>query len=172
MYTIREYLYFMKMRRMSEDPKETGTGTWKVHGWNLDDSGNTTRRGTANRTTRTIRIGKYFEAGPDHIWRQGRVRSSLCRAQVGSLRVLGSSGSWVFGFFGSCKEGKGFVSEIAGMLQQASEKCRKISGTAGKPRVGYGTFPRLVSNILRVLWDITVFPPQGPHPKVQGYARN
>src|SRR6266481_264016 len=41
------------------------------------------------------------------------------------------------------------------MLQQASEKCRKISGTAGKPRVRYGTFPRLVSNILRVLRDIT-----------------
>src|SRR6266481_8360988 len=160
MYTIREYLYFMKNAlhvRGSEGNRDRNMeGTWKEHGWNLDDSGNTTRQGTANRTTRTIRIGKYFEAGPDHIWRQGRVRSSLCRAQVGSLRVLGSSGSWVFGFFGSCKEGKGFVSEIAGMLQQASEKCRKISGTAGKPQVGYGTFPRLVSNILRVLRDVTI----------------
>ena len=32
MYTIQEYLYFMEMCHMSEDPKEQGTGTWKVHG--------------------------------------------------------------------------------------------------------------------------------------------
>src|SRR6266481_2814727 len=57
-------------------------GTQKEHGRNLDDSGNTTRRGTGNRTTRTIRIRKYFEAGPDHIGRQGRIGSSLCRPRV------------------------------------------------------------------------------------------
>src|SRR6266481_5522630 len=100
MYTIREYLYFMEMCHMSEDPKEQGTGTWKEHGRNLDDSGNTTRQGTGNRTTRTIGIGKYFEAGPDHIGRQGQVGSSLCRARVGSLWVLGSSGPRVLGFSG------------------------------------------------------------------------
>ncbi len=41
------------------------------------------------------------------------------------------------------------------MLQQALEKCRKILGTAGKLQVGYRTFPRLVSIILRVLRDVT-----------------
>src|SRR6266481_6249972 len=162
MYTIREYLYFMKMRRMSEDPKETGTGTWKVHGWNLDDSGNTTRRGTAKRTTRTIRIGKYFEAGPDHIWRQGQVGSSLCRAWVGSLRVLGFSGSRVFRFFGSCKE----VSEglrncrdasgnCSGSLMKLLGKSWEVLGSAREPQEGYGTFLSLVSNVLRVLRDVT-----------------
>src|SRR6266481_1450258 len=132
MYTIREYLYFMKMRRMSEDPKETGTGTWKVHGWNLDDSGNTTRRGTANRTTRTIRIGKYFEAGPDHIWRQGQVGSSLCRARVGSLRVLGFSGFQVFWelqgrervCLGNCRD----AAASLGKMQENLGNCRETSG--------------------------------------------
>src|SRR6266481_1774402 len=100
-------------------------GTWKEPGRNLDDSGNTTRRGTANRTTRTIRIRKYFEAGPDHIWRQGWVGSSLCRARVGSLRVLGFSGSQIFGFFGSCKE----VSEGLRNCRDASGNC---SGSFGK----------------------------------------
>src|SRR6266481_6843343 len=111
MYMIRESLYLMEMCHVSEDPKEQGTGTWKVHGrymegtWkvhgrNLDDSGNTTRRGTGNRTTRTIRIRKYFEAGPDHIGKQGQVGSSLCRARVGLLWVLRFSGSRVLRFSG------------------------------------------------------------------------
>src|SRR6266481_8414080 len=97
---------------------------------------------------------EIFEVGPDHIGKQGRVGSSLYRAWVGLFQV--------FGFFRSCKE----VSEGLGNCRDASGNCSgslgkllgkswEGSGSAQEPLEGYGTFLSLVSNVLRVLQDIT-----------------
>src|SRR6266481_648503 len=100
---------------------------------------------------------RYREQNNMNNRNQGWVRSSLYRAQVGLF--------WVFGFFGSCKE----VSEGLGNCRDASGNCLgslwkllgkswEVSGSALEPQEGYGTFPRLglVSNILRVLQDVTL----------------
>src|SRR6266481_5245595 len=97
---------------------------------------------------------EIFEVGPDHIWKQGRVGSSLYRPRVGLFQV--------FGFFGSCKE----VSEGLGNCRDASGNCSgslrkllrkswEVSGSAREPWEGYRTFLSLVRNVLRVLWDVT-----------------
>src|SRR6266481_5035011 len=143
MYTIREYLYFMEMCHMSEDPKEQGTGTWKEHGRNLDDSGNTTRQGIGNRTTRTIGIGKYLRwdlttlgnrVGSGHpctglrsgcfrflgfrVFQelQGRVRVCLrnCRDAAASLRKMQEN-------IGNCREALGQVQNIPKISQHYFE---------------------------------------------------
>src|SRR6266481_6158086 len=78
-------------------------------------------QGTEQQNNRNQEI---FEVGPDHIGKQGQVRSSLYRAQVGLFRV--------FGFSGSCKE----VSEGLGNCRDASGDCsgslRKCLGASGR----------------------------------------
>src|SRR6266481_10076708 len=108
---------------------------------------------------------RYREQNNMNNRNQGWVRSSLYRAQVGLF--------WVFGFFGSCKEGsKGLGNcrdasgNCLGSLGKLLWKSWEVSGSAWEPREGYGTFLSLVSNVLRVLRDVTVFPPQGPRPEV------
>src|SRR6266481_8635539 len=120
---------------MSEDPKETGTGTWKVHGrymestWkehgrNLDDSGNTTRRGTGNRTIRTIGIRKYL-----------RRDLTTMGNRVGSGHPCTGLGSGYFGFSSFLGVARKLVkvSEIAEMPQEiAWEALGSCSGSLGK----------------------------------------
>src|SRR6266481_3429745 len=76
----------------------------------------TTRRGTANRTTRTIRIGKYFEVGPVHIWRQGH---------------FGSSGSRVLGFWGFLGVARKLV-KVSEIVEMPREIAREVLGSLGK----------------------------------------
>src|SRR6266481_9906085 len=97
---------------------------------------------------------EIFEVGPDHNGKQGLVGSSLYRSRVGLFQV--------FVFFGSCKE----VSEGLGNCRDASGNCSgslgkllrkswEVSGSAQEPWERYRTFMSLVSNVLRVLQDVT-----------------
>ena len=154
---------------MSENLKEPGTGTQKVYGRNMEGTeiiqGHNKMR-YREQNNKNNRNQEIFEVGPDHNGKQGRVGSSLYRAQVGLPRVLGFLGSWVFGFSGFQVfwelQGRARVSEIAEMPQEIDwealgslGKCLGASGSAREPWKGYRTFLSLVSNVLRVLQDVT-----------------
>src|SRR6266481_4678786 len=71
---------------------------------------------------------EIFEAGPDHIGKQGWVGSSLCRARVWSFLVLGFSV-----FLGVARKGKGLSWKLQGC-------CSKPRKNAGKSQELQGSF--------------------------------